>query len=277
MFIVKIPAVNSSLNTEGCARSGEAIIKELRKINVNEDGKEINVDKLDLEEIHIDNSDLEKTNNLIYENAEEIFETKSKTIFLGGDQSITFSLGKAFLDYCEEESKEPCLIIFDAHPDCMGDYAYASRKIGEKFPTNEEWLRALIEYGFPAKNILLVGIRNKSPEENDFLKKNKIQNFMMGNLSEDLRETCDTIMEFSNGKELYVSIDIDVVDPSFAPSTAKTESGGLTSRELIYLIKRINKIKNLRAVDLTEINLEMDKEKNNHTIKLGAKIVSELL
>ena len=276
MFIVKIPAVNSSLETQGCERSGEAIIKELRKINVNEEGKEIDVDSLDLEEIHIDNSDLERTNNLIYENAGKIFETKPKVIFLGGDQSITYPLVKSFMDYCENHDKEPCLIVFDAHPDCMGDYAYASRKKDE-IPTNEEWLRALVEEGFPAGNILLVGIRNKTPEENTFLKKYKIQTFMMGNLSEDLRETCDTIMEFSNGKELYVSIDIDVVDPSFAPSTAKTESGGLTSRELIYLIKRINKIKNLRAVDLTEINLEMDKEKNNHTIKLGAKIVSELI
>ena len=80
MFIVKIPAVNSSLDTEGCARSGEAIIKELRKINVNEEGKEINVDKLDLEEIHIDNSDLELTNNLIYKNALNIFQTKSKNL-----------------------------------------------------------------------------------------------------------------------------------------------------------------------------------------------------
>lgn len=270
MFIVKIPSVNSSLDTEGCARSGEAIIKELRKINVNEEGKEINVDKLDLEEIHIDNSDLELTNNLIYKNALKIFQTKPKTIFLGGDQSISFSLAKSFLDYCEDEDKEPCLIVFDAHPDCM-------HFSDEKFPTNEEWLRELVESGFPGENTLLVGIRNKTPEENIFLKKHGIQTFMMGNLSEDLRETCDTIMEFSSGKELYVSIDIDVVDPSFAPATAKSESGGLTSRELIYLIKRINKIKNLRAVDLTEINLEEDKQNNNHTIKLGAKIISELI
>ena len=277
MFIVKVPAINSSLETQGCARSGDAIIKELRKININEEGKEINVDKLDLEEIHVDNSDLELTNNLIYKNALKIFETKLKTIFLGGDQSITFSLGKSFLDYCEEKNKEPCLIVFDAHPDCMGDYAYASRKKDESFPTNEEWLRSLVEAGFPGENVLLVGIRNKTSEENTFLKKHKIQTFMIGNLSEDIRETCDMIMEFSNGKELYVSIDIDVVDPSFAPSTAKTESGGLTSRELIYLVKGINKIKNLKAIDLTEINLEEDKQKNNHTIKLGAKIVSELI
>jgi arginase family enzyme len=84
-------------------------------------------------------------------------------------------------------------------------------------------------------------------------------------------------MEFSNGKELYVSIDIDVIDPAFAPSTGYPEVGGLTSRQFIYLIQRINKIKNLRAIDLVEINEKQDKQNNNLTINLGAKILAELI
>ena len=100
----------------------------------------------------------------------------------------------------------------------------------------------------------------------------------MNQLLDDLQDTCDTIMEFSNGKELYVSLDIDVVDPSFAPATGYPEPGGLTSREFIYLVQRINKMKNLKAIDLVEINAEKDKEKyNGITIKLGAKIIGELL
>ena len=84
-------------------------------------------------------------------------------------------------------------------------------------------------------------------------------------------------MEFSHGKELYVSLDIDVVDPAFAPATGYKEPGGLTSREIIYLMQRINKIKNLRAVDIVEINQEKDKNFDNMTLKLGAKILAELI
>lgn len=82
-------------------------------------------------------------------------------------------------------------------------------------------------------------------------------------------------MEFSDKKDLYLSLDIDVVDPAFAPGTGHKEPGGLTSRQLIYLIQRMNKVKNLRAIDLVEINPLNDKE--GLTVKLGAKIVSELI
>ena len=92
---------------------------------------------------------------------------------------------------------------------------------------------------------------------------------------EDIDNIADTIMEFAGKKEVYVSIDIDVVDPAFAPATGYLEPGGLTSREFIYLIQRINKIKNLRAVDIVEINPEKDKD--NLTVKLGAKVLAELL
>ena len=78
MFIVKVPQVNSK-DEKGCERSGEQIIKELRKIAANESGNEIDVDSLELEEIHLDNSDLKSSHDLIYQNSLEIFELKPKT------------------------------------------------------------------------------------------------------------------------------------------------------------------------------------------------------
>mgnify|MGYP002064946774 CR=1 FL=1 len=99
----------------------------------------------------------------------------------------------------------------------------------------------------------------------------------MKQLIENFDDSCEVIMEFANNKELYVSIDIDFIDPAFAPATGYPESGGLSSGEFIYLISRINKMKNLRAVDLVEINFEKDKNFYNRTIKLGAKIISELI
>tara|TARA_Y100000310_G_scaffold316984_1_gene369357 strand:- start:2352 stop:3164 length:813 start_codon:yes stop_codon:yes gene_type:complete len=270
MFIVKVPGINGLGNTKGCENSGNEIINELKNIYMNEQGKIVDVSLLDLEEIHLDNSNLELTNNLIYKNSFEAFENKPKAVFLGGDHSISYSTTKAFFEHCKNNQKEPCLIIFDAHPDCM-------ESADEKFPTHEEWLRSLIESGFPTENILLVGVRNQHMQENSFLKEKNIKMISMNLFLEDLQETCDIIMEFSNKKELYVSIDIDVIDPSFAPSTGHQEPGGFTSRQFIYLIQRINKIKTLRAVDIVEINEKEDIKNNNITIKLGAKILSELL
>jgi len=270
MYVVKVPGINGLGKTKGCEGAGNAIIAELKNIYSNEIGKEISVGKLDLEEIHLDNSNLEITSKLIYKNALETFEEKPKVIFLGGDHSVSFGLSRAFLDFCKNSGKEPCLIVFDAHPDCM-------EPVDGNFPTHEEWVRGLVKKGFPAKNILLIGVRNSWKDELKFLKEKGINIVSMNNLLTDLEKVCDGIMEFANNKELYVSVDIDVVDPVFAPATGHREVGGLSSRKMIYLISRINKIKTLRAVDIVEINSEKDKEFNNLTVKLGAKILSELI
>ena len=266
MYIVKVPAINGLGKTKGCEKAGNAILDSLKTIYSNEQGKLIDVKLLDLAEIHVDNSDIEKSQKLIYQNSLKMFETHPKTIFLGGDHSISYSTTKAFLDHCNKESKQPCLIVFDAHADCMPSM---------KEPTHEEWLRKLVEEGFPVENILLVGVRNMWRDEIEFLAKKKIKQIKINSILEDIDNIADTIMEFSSNKDLYVSVDIDIIDPGFAPATGYQEPGGLTSRQFLYLIQRINKIKNLRGIDLVEIN--PDKLGNELTVKLGAKILSELL
>ncbi len=269
MRIIKIPGINGLGKTGGCEKSPEVILNKLEEIFSNEQGSEVNLKKLDLDEVNLGNSDLEKDNKLIYKKGVEVFKKKGRSFFIGGDHSISYSIGKSFLDRCIEKRKEPCLIVFDAHPDCMEPM---------REPTHEEWLRALVESGFPPENILLVGVRNSWKSEIDFMKKNNIKVMKMNSIVVDLEECCDTLMEFARGKSLYVSIDIDAIDPVFAPATGYgSEVGGFTSREFLYIISRINKMKNLKWVDLVEINSEKDKKFNGMTCKLGAKILSEFL
>ncbi len=75
-------------------------------------------------------------------------------------------------------------------------------------------------------------------------------------------------------KDLYVSIDIDVLDPAFAPGTGYMEPGGLSTRELLFFLHRLKKLQNLRAYDLVEIN--PSKDVNELTSKVGSKILVEL-
>lgn len=229
MFVVKVPGINGLGKTKGCEKAGNAILKSLNEIYSSEEGKLVDTKLLDLEEIHLDNSNLELTSNLIQKNALKIFQTKPKTVFLGGDHFISYPLAKAFFDYCKKDNKKPFLIIFDAHPDCM-------EAAHRDFPTHEDWLRSLVESGFPTENILLVGVRNSYENEIEFLKDNKIKVVKMNQLLDDLEGACDAITEFSRGNELYVSIDIDAIDPAFAPGTGYIEPGGLTSRQFLYLI-----------------------------------------
>ena len=74
-------------------------------------------------------------------------------------------------------------------------------------------------------------------------------------------------------ENLYISLDIDSVDPAFAPGTGCIEPGGLASRELIYFIQRLKLLKNLRMMDIVEVNPKIDV--NNMTSKLAAKVIGE--
>ena len=247
MQIIKVPGINGLGKTDKTRNAGNAIINEMR-----------NKDLLDIEEIHVDNSNLEEQEKLIYENSKNSFE-KDKVAFLGGDHLISYSTCRAFLD---NFSDEKFLIIFDAHVDAMPSI---------KEPTHEEWLRKLVEEGWKAENIILVGVRKIENKELSFLKENNIKYFEMRNI-EDKEGVCDVIMEASQGKNLYVSIDIDVVDPAFAPGTGYLEPAGFSSQDILYFARRLAKLKNLKALDIVEVH-----EDNLLTVKLAARILEEFI
>jgi len=239
------------------------ILKALRDVKSNEGGKVIEFDRLNLEEIHVDLENVEEANHLIFENSKEIFEKNFKAFFVGGDHSISYSIVKAF----NKVQENGLLIVFDAHADCVEP---------GKEPTHEEWLRKLIEEGFQSEKIILISARNLCEEELKFLKKNKVTLIKMDLLQEDLEGVCDLVMERARGSGgFYVSIDIDAVDPSGAPGTGYLEPGGMSSRELIYFIKRLALLKNFRGADIVEINPCLDV--NGMTVKLGAKLLGEMI
>jgi arginase family enzyme len=268
MKIIKIPQINGLGKTNGCEDAPEKILESLRNFYTNESGKIISIKNLDIEKINISGDDLIEDNYLINKESFKALKNNSRILFLGGDHSISYPSVRGFFDYCKSLEKEPCLIIFDAHPDCM-------KPVDSKIPTHEEWLRAIIEFGFPAENILLVGVRNSWKDELDFLKREKIRIMNMGELILDLEDKCDTIMEFAKNRELYVSFDVDFVDPVFVPGTAYHEPGGVTSRQFLYLIQRIVKMKSLRAVDIVEINPKKDID--DVSVEFGAKVLGELI
>ena len=80
-----------------------------------------------------------------------------------------------------------------------------------------------------------------------------------------------------NKKQIYLSIDIDVLDPRFAPGVGYIEPGGMSSRQLLYFIQRLNLLKTLRVIDIVEINSEKDKKHDNMTVKIGAKLLAEFI
>ena len=263
MQIIRIRLVNSMGKTDGCEKAPVAVLQALRDVRSKENGELIDFNKLNLEEIHVNLNNLEEANHLIYENSKEAFEKNFKTFFIGGDHSISYSICKAFAKVQEN----PLLIVFDAHADCV--------KPGKE-PTHEEWLRGLIEQGFDSDKIILISARNFCEEEIEFLESSKVTVIKMEVLDEDLSGVCDMVMERARGAGgFYISLDVDAVDPGFAPGTGYLEPGGLSSRELIYFIERLVLLDNFKGADIVEINPDLDV--NGMTVKLGAKLLAEMI
>ena len=270
MQIIKVKGINAPGRLTGCEKAPSMILKALDDIWGSEKGKVVDKRLLDLEEIHLDNNNLEEANELIYKNSKKVFSEQDKVVFLGGDHNISYSLVKGF----KEQFENPFLIVFDAHVDCIDP---GTGKMAQE-PSHEEWLRKLILDGFNPKNIVIIGARNIWPEERVFLNEKGIKVIGMKEIQEKREEICDAIMEKAkNSDALYLSVDIDSIDPAYAPGTGYLEPGGLSSRELIYFLQRLAILKNFKGGDIVEINPEIDKKHGNRTIKLGAKILAELI
>lgn len=263
MKLVKVPFSAGGLGkTKGCELGPERIVDKLKEFYLSESGM---LPVFDVEEIRVDQNNIEKSFNDIREQSKVILKNHDKPIFIGGDHSVTYPLVDAF---AKTYPDNPGLIVFDAHPDCESDFLPA---------THEDIIRGLVKNGIIKKeNIILVGLRNWHKEEYKFLKENKIKYFDMKELSiEGLKEASESFMSVAkNFGSLYISIDIDVLDPAFAPGTGYPEPGGLTTRELLFFLHRLKNMRNLKAMDIVEIN--PSKDINDITSKVGAKLVVEL-
>ncbi len=214
--IVSIPRINS-LNLKGPEMSPKFL-----------------KDKIFFDKIKITNEDISFDQNKIIDESKPYF--KDKVIFIGGDHSITYPLGLNFM----KKYQSPYLIVLDAHPDCMPEM---------QEPTHEEYLSALIKKGWKRKNICLIGLRKIEPEEKEFLKKNKIKYFLWDEKIGNIKKHVKRMLK---NKSIYLSVDLDVINPKFFPAVNYIEKGGLSFLKFKKILKLILKKSNVRAVDIVE-------------------------
>jgi arginase family enzyme len=262
MKLLKIPLNAGGLSKrKGIEKGPETIVSFLDDFYMNEAGL---MPLFELEELKIDNSNLEAAHSAIYESVDKLGKNHPFTILIGGDHSMTYPAFKAYA----KNNPGAGLVVFDAHPDCQENHHP---------PTHEDYLRVLIdERILDPDRVIIIGARNMSKEERKFIDYERIKNYSMKEISFDgLREVTDSIMSVARQwPKVYLSIDIDVLDPASAPGTGYAEPGGLTAREIIYMVQRLKLMRNIGAADIVEVNPE--KDLNGMTSKLAAKLVVEL-
>ena len=198
---------------------------------------------------------IERGHALIHRKVREVAATGAIPIVLGGDHSITWPSATAVAEVRRPGSIG--IVHFDAHADtATDDWGVLA---GHGTP-----MRRLIESGAVlGKNFVQVGLRGYWPpiETFEWMKEQGLRYHFMTEVEERGAEAVidDAIAEALDGPDaIYLSLDIDVVDPGLAPGTGTPEPGGFMSRELLRAIRRIVGQVELAGMDIVEVSPPYD-------------------
>lgn len=188
----------------------------------------------------------------IRETITETIEDGSKLISLGGDHSISFPVIVSF----SEKYKNLNVLHLDAHADLYDNF--------ENNPYSHASPFARLMEKNTINSLTQVGIRTFNTHQKEQAKKFRVKVIEMKDFS----------LDFINSLQepLYISLDIDVLDPAFAPGISHHEPGGMSTRQLINIIHQI-KVPIVGA-DIVELNPKRDV--NNMTAMVAYKLFKEL-
>ena len=229
---------------------------------------------VDLGDVYVYPGQLERSIERIADAVEYIARAGKVPIILGGDHSITWpdATGVARA----HGFGEIALIHFDAHADT--GMTQNNSLIGHGTP-----MRRLIETGaVPGHRFVQIGLRGYWPEPDvmEWMSEQKMRCYMMSEIVDrGLDAVVDDAIEYSlegGAKGIFISVDIDVVDPGLAPGTGTPEPGGLNSREILDTIRRISRELVVLGADVVEVSPPYDGP-GEQTAYLANRIVMEIL
>jgi agmatinase len=192
----------------------------------------------------------ERGHAMIYRKVHEVAATGAIPIILGGDHSITWPAASAIAEVRRPGSIG--IVHFDAHADTANDSWGQLASHGSP-------MRRLIESGaVRGRNFVQVGLRGywPPPDVLDWMREHELRVHFMTEIEERGSEAviADAIAEALDGPDsIYLSLDIDVVDPGLAPGTGTPEPGGMLSRELLRAVRAIVGSVDLAAMDIVEV------------------------
>jgi agmatinase len=198
---------------------------------------------------------LERGLRVIHEKVHRVASSGAIPIVLGGDHSITYPSAAAVSRF--RHPRKVGIVHFDAHADTGADQW--GNLYGHGTP-----MRHLIDEGWVAgSNFVQVGLRGYWPEKDtwDWMREHGLRWHTMVEVEERGSEAviADAIAEALDGPDcIYLSVDIDVVDPGMAPGTGTPEPGGMLARELLRAIRQIVAQVDLVGMDVVEVSPPYD-------------------
>ena len=217
---------------------------------------------IDLGDLHV-SSDPEKTTNMLGLVVKDLLVAKKMPIIIGGEHTITLGVLKGLIS----KPQKTAMVVFDAHLDLRKEFLGLSL-------SHTTFMRLINENIKPAK-IIEVGTRAVCREELDYSKKNGIDYITSHQIrqkgtSEIIKAINNTLSSYEN---VYLSIDMDILDPAYAPGVQNPEPEGIKTNELIDILCSLSDNK-IIGFDVVEVAPIYD---TGITAITAAKIILELL
>jgi agmatinase len=171
----------------------------------------------------------------VYSAAEALLDEGKFIVMLGGEHSISYGSIRA----CSQKFANFSVLQLDAHSDLRDQY------LGTKYGHG-----CVIRRALEICPVTQVGIRSMSLEEHDFVKANKLTPFFMEQGRDRL---CHSDIIDSLSENVYVTIDLDVLDPSIMAAVGTPEPGGMGWSEILSLLRAVAEKRKIVGFDLVEL------------------------
>lgn len=211
---------------------------------------------VDAGDVPIITGELHTTGQVIADVVAEIVKNTGLLIAMGGDH-----LASRFISYSLDR---PYLVVFDAHSDLWQPESYGESDHGT-------WVRDVIEED-TVSGVCIVGHRTYGPLPHIW---KYVDHIPMVEYRSDPQAALTKVVELANGRRTYLSVDIDVVDPAFAPGTCAPEPGGMESWAILDAVYRLMSELDVCALDVMEVLPSRDH--TNLTAKLANRIIATAL
>ncbi|HTS56027.1 MAG TPA: agmatinase [Terriglobales bacterium] len=220
----------------------------------------------DLGDLSINPLSIEDTYGRITAQLSEVLKAKAHPVSVGGDHSILLPILRAVHRHYGPVG----FVQLDAHGDTWGGYFGSPHSHGTP-------VKYAVEEGLIAKGCgLQVGLRGQvySDKDFEFARKHRIQMVTAEQFHEHGVDLVRRLAKKLRNVPVYLTLDIDVVDPAFAPGTGTPQVGGLSSAQILDLVRTFTGL-NLVGCDLVEVSPPYDN--GEITSLLAANLLFELL
>ncbi len=188
-------------------------------------------------------------------------------IFLGGDHSVTIPIFEGQRQ--RYAGKRLGVLWLDAHPDLCDDFA------GSKL-SHACVLRRGLEAGIAAQDVCMVGLRSWEDQEIELIEHVGLNVYRAAEVAErGIRAIASEVHEkLATCDAVHISLDIDCLDPAYAPGTGIPDAGGLSTREVITLIQSLRGLP-VAGLDVVEVAPPLDP--SEATVFAALKLIMEFI